>query len=77
METYDFIVKHWVEISAIITGIMALASAIVKLTPTLKDDSIVLPIIKFISKYIALNRTTNDEMKRISEIGTINEKGTK
>jgi len=63
METYNFIVKHWVEISAIITGIMALASAIVRLTPNLKDDNIVLPIIKILAK-IALNRNVDDKALR-------------
>jgi len=63
MGTYDWIVKHWVEISAIITGIMALASAIVKLTPTLRDDNIVLPIIKILAK-IALNRNIDDKALR-------------
>jgi hypothetical protein len=29
----------------------------VKLTPTLKDDNFLLPIVKFIGKYIALNVT--------------------
>jgi len=32
------------------------ASIIVKLTPTLKDDNIILPIIKFIGKYIAIDK---------------------
>jgi len=76
MELYDWIVKHWVEISAIITGAMALASAIVKITPTLRDDNIVLPIIKILSK-IALNRNVDDKALRgkdtvIDEMNNLN-----
>jgi hypothetical protein len=36
--------------------VIGVASIIVKLTPTLKDDDILLPIIKFIGKYIALKK---------------------
>jgi hypothetical protein len=36
-------------------AIVGLASIIVKLTPTLKDDTILLNITKFVAKYIALN----------------------
>jgi hypothetical protein len=36
--------------------VVILTSAIVRLTPTLKDDNILLPIIKFLSKFIAWNK---------------------
>jgi hypothetical protein len=36
-------------------AIIGAASIIVKLTPTLKDDTILLNIIKFVAKYLALN----------------------
>jgi len=52
------------EISAIIAYVVAIASVIVKLTPTLSDDNFLLPIIKFISKYVALNRKTKDDILR-------------
>lgn len=32
------------------------ASVIVKLTPTQKDDALLLPVIKFIGKYLALDK---------------------
>jgi hypothetical protein len=48
----------------VITGVIAVASIIVRFTPTLKDDNILLGIIKFLSKYIALNRTVDDEAVR-------------
>jgi len=40
----------------IIAYAVALGSIIVKLTPTLKDDNLWLPIVKFIGKYIALDK---------------------
>lgn len=46
---------NWVQIAAIYSGIVTVASIIVKLTPSLKDDTILLAIIKFIAKYLALN----------------------
>jgi hypothetical protein len=39
----------------IYSAAVTIASWIVKLTPTLKDDAIILPIIKFLAKYIAVN----------------------
>jgi len=51
----DAIVANWKQIAEVIAAVIGLASIIVKLTPTLKDDNILLPIIKFISKFIALN----------------------
>jgi hypothetical protein len=51
---------HWLDIASIITSIIGAASIIVKLTPTLKDDTILQKIVAFIGKYIALNHTVND-----------------
>lgn len=48
----------------IYTGLVTVASIIVKLTPTLKDDNWLLSFIKFMSKFIALNRTTDDSKLR-------------
>ena len=42
---------------------MGIASIIVKVTPTLKDDNILKGIIKFLGKYIALNRTQEAKIK--------------
>ena len=49
---------NWGNITSIIAYIIATASIIVKLTPILRDDNILLGIIKFLSKYIALNTPT-------------------
>jgi hypothetical protein len=56
----DFIIKNWQGIAEGIAAIVGIASVIVKLTPTLKDDNILLPIVKFIGKFIALNKTVDD-----------------
>jgi hypothetical protein len=52
--------SHWTDIASAIAYIIATASVIVKLTPTLKDDNVLLGIIKFIGKYIALNKNVAD-----------------
>ena len=52
--------NNWAEIASVIASIIGAASIIVKLTPTLKDDNFLLPIVKFIGKYIALNVNVSD-----------------
>lgn len=47
------------EIIEIILAIVGAVSVIVKITPTLRDDSIWLPIVKFLSVFIALNPTVD------------------
>jgi hypothetical protein len=39
-------------------AVVGVASIIVKLTPTLKDDTVLLNITKFIAKFVALNINT-------------------
>jgi len=56
MEIVNWIVANWKDIADTIAYIVFAASIIVKLTPTLKDDDFFKPIIKFIGKYIALNK---------------------
>lgn len=51
----------WKDIIDIIAYAVTIASVIVKLTPTLKDDNALLPIIKFIGKFIALDKYTPPE----------------
>jgi hypothetical protein len=46
---------HWSDVVQIIIGTIGVASIIVKLTPTPKDDTILASIKNFISKFIALN----------------------
>ena len=55
----EMINSIWANKDAIINVIayaVTIASIIVKLTPTLKDDNFLLPIIKFLGKYIALDK---------------------
>lgn len=59
----DKLVANWKEIVEMLLAIIGAASAIVKLTPTLKDDNILLPIVKFIGKFIALNKTVDENSR--------------
>jgi len=52
----NWFTTHWVDIVNIIAYVIALASVIVKLTPTQKDNEFLGKIISFLSKYIALNK---------------------
>ncbi len=62
MEFINWLTANWKDVLDIAAYVCLIASAIVKITPTLKDDNIVLPFIKFIGKYLALNKTVrNDE----------------
>lgn len=56
----DYLIKNWTSIAQAIAAIIGAASVIVKLTPTLKDDNILLPIVKFVGKFIALNKSVNE-----------------
>jgi len=55
IEYIKYIQTHWADILNIVTYLIAAASIIVKLTPTLRDDNFFLPLVKKFSKYIALN----------------------
>lgn len=44
------------EILDCVAWLVLIASAIVKITPTLKDDAWLKPVIKFLGKYIALDK---------------------
>ena len=71
---------NWEKISVIITfaitSFITLASAIVKLLPTLRQDNPILPTVKVLSK-IAMNRNKDDNTERdkitaIDEIKDLN-----
>ena len=55
---------HWQDILAVYAGLVAIASIVVRWTPTLKDDNALLAVVKFVGKYIALNRTVDDNAIR-------------
>lgn len=59
----DWIVTHWKDLTLIVTGAISVASVIVKLTPTPKDDMVLEKIIK-VCEVLALTPTekkTNTE----------------
>jgi len=45
----EWIMAHWKDILAVIGGVVTVASIIVKLTPTQKDDGVLAKIIKILS----------------------------
>lgn len=51
----DFITQNWAVLLQIVTGTITIASLIVKLTPTPKDDTILAKIIDVL-KVIGLNK---------------------
>ena len=59
-----YVSDHWEDILTILTSISVIASIIVKMFPTLPANSWLLPAIKFISRFVALNRTVDDEAAR-------------
>ena len=61
-ETISFIQNHWDELLAIIGGIVSVASIIVKLTPTTKDDNVLNAIVNFLAKFSIIN-TKEDQQK--------------
>jgi hypothetical protein len=61
MEIVNWLSANWKDLAQVIAMVIGIASVIVRLTPTLKDDNILLPIVKFLGKYIALNVNISKE----------------
>jgi hypothetical protein len=59
-DSIKWVTENWATIIEVYLAVIGLASVIVKLTPTLRDDSILLGIVKFMGKYLALNKTVLD-----------------
>lgn len=55
MEFVNWIVEHWSDVLAIIGGVVSVATIIVKLTPTTKDDSVLNAIVKVLSALSLVN----------------------
>lgn len=53
----DWLFENWVEISAALTGLVTVASIIVKLTPTPQDDEFLAKIISVLN-VLAINPKT-------------------
>ena len=58
-----WVVTNSKDLLLVVTGLVTVVSIIVKLTPTLKDDNIWLPFVKFLGKYIALNKNVGERPK--------------
>ena len=56
LKVYQGIMANIGPITEVIAYVVLAASALVKLTPTVKDDNFLKPIIKFIGKYLALDK---------------------
>lgn len=61
---FNWFANNWKDLVFALTSLVTGVSIIVRLTPTLKDDNIWLPFVKWLSKYVALNRTVNDDQVR-------------
>jgi len=48
---------NWDDIIKAYLAIVGVASIIVKLTPTLKDDDVLKGVMRFLGKYVALNKS--------------------
>lgn len=57
----DFLQNNWDDIVKIYLALVGLASAIVKLIPVLPKNHWLLPIIKLLAKFVALNKTVDDK----------------
>ena len=57
-DVYVWVTTNWAVIIEVYLAGVGLASVIVKLTPSLKDDDALKWVIKFLGKYVALNRTS-------------------
>lgn len=53
---YAWVTVNWKDLTDIVAYSVFIASIVVKFTPTLKDDNALKAFIKFVGKYIALNR---------------------
>jgi len=56
MSTYNWIVENWEDIVKLYFAVVAVASIVIKVTPTVKDDHFLKEFLRFTGKYIALNR---------------------
>lgn len=56
----NWFTTNWTQIVEAYLLLIGAASIIVKLTPTLKDDDALKWLIKFLGKYVALNRSSGD-----------------
>jgi len=58
----SYITSNWANIIELWLKIIGVASIIVKITPSLKDDDVLKNIIRFAGKYLALNRGSSPKI---------------
>ena len=56
LKIYSLITSNLGALTSAVAHLVLFASVIIKLTPTLKDDNYFKPIVKFIGKYVALDK---------------------
>ena len=56
ISVYNWFTTNYNAIADIVAYTIAIASIIVKMTPTLRDDNVLKEIIKFLGKFIALDK---------------------
>lgn len=61
----DWLITNWPYLGCGILGLIILATVVVKLTPTTKDDGVIGKIIEFLGKYVSLVMT--DRQKQLLE----------
>lgn len=64
MEVLTFIQNHYDELLAIIGGVVSIATIIVKLTPSTRDNEVLEKIINFLAKFSIIN--TKEDQKKIN-----------
>jgi hypothetical protein len=67
MEIITWFQNNWENITKVFAYVIAIASIIVRFTPTIKDNEMLEKIIKFLGKYVAFNRTVDDDAIRASK----------
>ena len=61
MEQIQWALNHKEELLQIWLAVVGLASVIIKVLPPLPANSWLLPIVKFVGKFVALNKTVRAE----------------
>lgn len=64
MEVLTFIQNHYDELLAIIGGVVSIATIIVRLTPSTRDNEVLEKIINFLAKFSIIN--TKEDQKKIN-----------
>lgn len=64
MEVFTFIQNHYDELLAIIGGVVSIATIIVRLTPSTRDNEVLEKIINFLAKFSIIN--TKEDQKKIN-----------